>query len=114
ELIAAQLVSAGETVFIGTHDGMCIRFPRSDVREMGRQAYGVIGIRLDEGDYVVAMIVSTSENDLVLSVTEHGYGKRTEVDEYRVQGRGGKGIINVKSTEKNGKVVAIMPVQEDS
>ena len=114
ELIAAQLVSAAETVFIGTHDGLCIRFNHSDVREMGRQAYGVIGIRLEEGDYVVAMIVSTSENDLVLSVTEHGFGKRTNVDEYRVQGRGGKGIINVKTTAKNGKVVAIMPVQEDS
>jgi DNA gyrase subunit A len=114
ELIAAQLVSAGESVFIGTHDGLCIRFNHSDVREMGRQAYGVIGIRLEEGDFVVAMIVSTSEDDLVLSVTEHGFGKRTKVDAYRVQGRGGKGIINVRTTDKNGKVVAIMPVQEDS
>jgi len=114
ELIAAELVSGEETVFIGTHDGMCIRFPHSDVREMGRQAYGVIGIRLEEGDYVVAMIASSSEEDLVLSVSEQGFGKRTKVDEYRVQGRGGKGIINVKTTPRNGKVVAIMPVQEDS
>jgi DNA gyrase subunit A len=114
ELIAAQLVSSKETVFIGTHDGLCIRFEHADVREMGRQAYGVIGIRLEEGDYVVSMIVSRSEDELVLSVTERGFGKRTNVDEYRVQGRGGKGIINVKTMEKNGKVVAIMPVQEDS
>ena len=114
ELISAQLVTGSESVFIGTHDGMCIRFPHEDVREMGRQAYGVIGIRLDEGDYVVAMIVCASENDLVLTVTEQGFGKRTNVDEYRVQGRGGKGIINVKTTAKNGKVVAVMPVQEDS
>jgi DNA gyrase subunit A len=114
ELIAAELVSADETVFIGTHDGMCIRFHHSDVREMGRQAYGVIGIRLDEGDYVVAMIACTSEEEMVLTVTEGGFGKRTSVEEYRAQGRGGKGIINVRTTDKNGKVVAIMPVNEDS
>ena len=114
QLIAAELVSAGETVFIGTHDGMCIRFAHADVREMGRQAYGVIGIRLDEGDYVVAMIACATEGDLVLSVTERGFGKRTSVEEYRTQGRGGKGIINVKTTDKNGKVIAIMPVQEES
>ncbi len=114
QLIAAELVSAGETVFIGTHDGMCIRFAHADVREMGRQAYGVIGIRLGEGDYVVAMIACATEGDLVLSVTEGGFGKRTSVEEYRTQGRGGKGIINVKTTDKNGKVIAIMPVQEES
>jgi DNA gyrase subunit A len=114
ELIAAELVSAEETVFIGTHDGLCIRFAHTDIREMGRQAYGVIGIRLEEGDYVVSMIASSNENDMVLSVTERGFGKRTAVEEYRTQGRGGKGIINVKTTEKNGKVVAIMLVQEDS
>jgi DNA gyrase subunit A len=114
ELIAAELVSSQETVFIGTHDGMAIRFPHSEIREMGRQAYGVIGIRLEEGDYAVSMITSTSEADQVLSVTEHGFGKRTSVDEYRTQGRGGKGIINLKTTSKNGKVVAIMRLNEDS
>src|SRR5215831_7175493 len=114
ELIAAELVFGSETVLIGTHDGMCIRFPHGDVREMGRQAYGVIGIRLDEGDYVVSMIASNNENDMILSVTEGGFGKRTAVEEYRTQGRGGKGIINVKTTEKNGKVVSIMRVQEES
>ena len=114
ELIAAELLTGNMTVFIGTHDGMCIRFDHADVREMGRQAYGVIGIRLDEADYVVAMIACTSEEEMVLSVTEGGFGKRTIVAEYRVQGRGGKGIINVRTTDKNGKVVAIMPVNEDS
>jgi DNA gyrase subunit A len=114
ELIAAELVSADETVLIGTHDGMSIRFAHADVREMGRQAYGVIGIRLEEGDYVVSMIASSNENDMILTVTEGGFGKRTAVEEYRTQGRGGKGIINVKTTEKNGKVVSIMRVQEDS
>jgi DNA gyrase subunit A len=114
ELIAAELVSGNETVFIGTHDGMCIRFQNEDVREMGRQAYGVIGIRLDEGDYVVSMIATSNDNDMVLSVTERGFGKRTAVEEYRTQGRGGKGVINLKTMDKNGKVVAIMRVQEDS
>jgi DNA gyrase subunit A len=114
ELIAAELVSGNETVFIGTHDGMCIRFPHDEIREMGRQAYGVIGIRLEEGDYVVSTIKVSNENDMVLSVTERGFGKRTAVEEYRSQGRGGKGVINVKTTDKNGKVVAIMRVQEDS
>jgi DNA gyrase subunit A len=114
ELIAAELVSGNETIFIGTHDGQCIRFSHTDVREMGRQAYGVIGIRLEEGDYVVGTIASASEQDMVLSVTEFGFGKRTNVDEYRTQGRGGKGVINVKTTPKNGKVVAIMRVQDDS
>src|SRR5438046_9982354 len=114
ELIAAEIVSANETVFIGTYDGMAIRFAHDEIREMGRQAYGVIGIRLEEGDYVVSMIATSNENDMVLSVTEGGFGKRTAVEEYRTQGRGGKGVINVKTTEKNGKVVAIMRVQEDS
>jgi len=114
ELIAAELVSGKETVFIGTHDGMCIRFENADVREMGRQAYGVIGIRLGEGDYVVSMIATSNDNDMVLSVTERGFGKRTAVEEYRTQGRGGKGVINLKTTDKNGKVVAIMRVQEDT
>jgi DNA gyrase subunit A len=114
ELIAAELVSGKETVFIGTHNGLCIRFPHEDVREMGRQAYGVIGIRLEEGDYVVSMIASPDDEDKVLSVTEQGFGKRTRMDEYRIQGRGGKGIINVKTTERNGKVVSIMRVNEES
>jgi len=114
ELIAAELVSGDETVFIGTHDGMCIRFRHEDVRAMGRQAYGVIGIRLDEGDYLVAMITCASESDMVFTVTQGGFGKRTSVDEYRTQGRGGRGIINVRTTDKNGKVVAIMRVNDDS
>src|SRR5436309_9596010 len=92
ELIAAELVSGKQTVFIGTHDGMCIRFEHTDVREMGRQAYGVIGIRLEEGDYVVSMIASSNESDTILSVTERGFGKRTNVEEYRTQSRGGKGV----------------------
>ena len=95
---------------------------------MGRPAYGVRGMDLDKGDYIVGMAVTPKDEDngkgkdgeaaeetlpsLILSVTEKGYGKRTPVDEYRLQSRGGKGVINVKTTARNGKVVGIMLVDE--
>jgi DNA gyrase subunit A len=113
ELIAAELTSGKDQIFLGTHDGKCIRFPEEDVRDMGRQARGVKGIELGESDYLVGMTVS-GDDGLILSVTENGYGKRTFVKEYRAQSRGGKGVINVKTTEKNGRVVAIMKVDGDS
>jgi DNA gyrase subunit A len=113
ELIAAELTSGKDQIFLGTHDGKCIRFPEEDVRDMGRQARGVKGIELSDKDYLVGMTVSGDEG-LILSVTENGYGKRTLVHEYRAQSRGGKGVINVKTTEKNGRVVAIMKVDADS
>src|SRR5207245_8140918 len=98
ELIAAEIVSANETVFIGTHDGMAIRFAHDEIREMGRQAYGVIGIRLEEGDYVVSMIASSNENEMVLCFTEGGIGKLTAVEVARRRRRGGQGVVNVKTT----------------
>ena len=113
ELIAVQLITDDETVVLGTHKGLSIRFGHEDVREMGRVAYGVRGIRLTKGDYVVGMI-SADEEGLILSVTERGFGKRTKIGKYRTQTRGGKGIINVKTTKRNGRVVAIMQVTEDS
>jgi DNA gyrase subunit A len=113
ELIAAELTSGKDQIFLGTHDGKCIRFPEEDVRDMGRQARGVKGIELGDKDYLVGMTVS-GDDGLILSVTENGYGKRTFVKEYRAQSRGGKGVINVKTTEKNGRVVAIMKVAGDS
>ena len=113
ELIAVELTSGKDQIFLGTHDGKCIRFPEEDVRDMGRQARGVKGIELSEKDYLVGMTVS-GDDGLILSVTENGYGKRTFVKEYRAQSRGGKGVINVKTTEKNGQVVAIMKVDGDS
>jgi DNA gyrase subunit A len=113
ELIAAELTSGKDQIFLGTHDGKCIRFPEGDVRDMGRQARGVKGIELGDKDYLVGMTVS-GDDGLILSVTENGYGKRTFVKEYRAQSRGGKGVINVKTTEKNGRVVAIMKVAGDS
>ena len=113
ELIAVQLITDDETIVLGTHKGLSIRFSHRDVREMGRTAYGVRGIRLTKDDYIVGMI-SADEQGLILSVTERGFGKRTKIGEYRTQTRGGKGIINVKTTKRNGRVVAIMQVTEDS
>jgi len=109
ELIAVELTAGKDQIFLGTHDGQCIRFHEDDVRDMGRQARGVKGIQLADNDYLVGMTVSGDEG-MILSVTENGYGKRTLVSHYRAQTRGGKGVINVKTTDKNGKVVAIMKV----
>jgi DNA gyrase subunit A len=113
ELIAAELTTGKDQIFLGTRDGKCIRFDEEDVRDMGRQARGVKGIELSENDYLVGMTVS-GDDGLILSVTENGYGKRTYVKEYRAISRGGKGVINVKTTEKNGHVVAIMKVDGSS
>jgi len=99
-------------IFIGTRKGMAIRFPEADVRPMGRTAYGVRGITLREGDYVVAMEV-VKPGGTLLTVTERGYGKRTEIDEYRVQSRGGVGVINISTSERNGEIVGVAYVQED-
>jgi DNA gyrase subunit A len=125
ELVAASCTDGNQIVFLATHDGKAIRFDEDDVRPMGRQAYGVRGMRLRKGDYIVGMAVTPKERgkakngdgqqaNLILSVTEQGYGKRTDVDEYRLQARGGGGVINVKTTSRNGKVVSIMLVNEES
>jgi len=144
ELVAATVTDGEQIVFLATHEGQAIRFDEADVRSMGRQAYGVIGVRMDKGDFVVGMATTPKDlakaeaeaakaaaeaglpegaaNDeilplkgsLILSVTENGYGKRTPADEYRLQGRGGSGVINVKTTARNGKVVGIAQVTEKS
>ena len=113
ELIGAKRSTGRDTIFLASHEGMAIRFPESDVRDMGRPAYGVNGMDLEKGDYLVGMEI-VGENDLILSVTEKGYGKRTPVAEYRQQSRAGKGVINVKTVERNGKVVGVLPVTEES
>jgi len=110
-VIAVQLTDGQGEMFIGTRNGMAIRFHESDVRPMGRTAYGVRGITLRDEDYVVAMEVVRPGGTL-LTVTEQGYGKRTEIEEYRVQSRGGVGIINIATTDRNGKVVGVAYVQE--
>src|SRR5437016_1680991 len=109
-VIAVQLTDGNGEVFIGTRYGYAIRFHESDVRPMGRAAYGVRGISLRGDDYVVAMEV-VKPGGTLLTVTERGFGKRTEIDEYRVQSRGGVGIINIATTTKNGLVVGVAYVQ---
>jgi DNA gyrase subunit A len=113
ELIDAKLTTGDDTIFLATHEGMAIRFPETDVRDMGRPAYGVRGMDLEDDDYIVGMEI-VGEKELILSVTEKGYGKRTQITEYRLQSRAGKGVINVKTVERNGKVVRALSVTEES
>jgi DNA gyrase subunit A len=117
ELVAVRVTDGNQIVFLATHDGLAIRFGEEDVRSMGRPAYGVRGIDIGKNDYVVGMAVTPKKNGdvhRILSVTEAGFGKRTDVEEYRLQTRGGKGVINVKTTARNGKVVGIQLVDETS
>jgi DNA gyrase subunit A len=109
-VIAVQQTDGTGEVFIGTRDGMAIRFKEADVRPMGRTAYGVRGITLRGEDYVVAMEI-VKPGGTLLTVTERGYGKRTEIEEYRVQSRGGVGIINISTSDRNGPVVGVAYVQ---
>ncbi|MFN3326402.1 MAG: DNA gyrase subunit A [Bryobacteraceae bacterium] len=113
ELLAAKLASSGDYIFLGSHKGQAIRFAEADVRSMGRPARGVRAMTLAKGDYIVGMEV-VGESDLILSISEHGYGKRTPLRDYRLTNRGGKGVINMKTTARNGNVVAILSVKEDS
>ncbi len=102
-------------IFIATHDGMAVKFNESDVRPMGRVARGVRGVNLRKGDFVVSVCaVSPDGVEKILSVSERGFGKQTTVDSYRLTKRGGIGVINMKTTEKTGKVVAAFPVEDDS
>jgi DNA gyrase subunit A len=112
-LIGATLTSGRDTIFLASHEGMAIRFPESDVRDMGRSAYGVYAMDLEKGDYIVGMEI-VGEKELILSVSEKGYGKRTQITEYRLQSRAGKGVINLKTVERNGKVVGVLSVSEES
>jgi DNA gyrase subunit A len=112
-LIGATLTSGRDTIFLASHEGMAIRFPESDVRDMGRAAYGVYAMDLEKGDYIVGMEI-VGEQELILSVSEKGYGKRTQITEYRLQSRAGKGVINLKTVERNGKVVGVLSVSEES
>jgi len=144
ELVGTTLTDGNQIIFLASHDGQAIRFDEGNVRDMGRPAYGVRGMKLDEKDYIVGMATTPKDpkkaeaelekakaeagvpeatatdatipikGSLILSITENGYGKRTPADEYRLQGRGGSGVINVKTTERNGKVVGIAQVTEKS
>jgi DNA gyrase subunit A len=141
ELIGAKLTDGKQMVFLASHDGQAILFRETEVRSMGRNAGGVNGMDLGKGDYVVSMDavqvdfeilrneykqesqnldeiesdqIRESLTSLMLTVAEKGYGKRTPLAEYRVTSRGGKGVINLKSTDRNGAVVAALQVREDS
>jgi DNA gyrase subunit A len=133
ELVSAQLTDGNQYVLLATHLGMAVRFDEQDVRAMGRPAYGVRGMNLAERDYIVGMVVTPKNAppatesksrkkteaaeatpNLILTVAENGYGKRTPVEDYRLTGRGAKGVINMKTTAKTGNVVAILLVSEES
>jgi DNA gyrase subunit A len=136
ELVAVRITNGNQIVFLASHEGMAIRFDESHVRPMGRGAFGVRGIDLEKGDYVIGMATTTKpdapappkekvegevevvdeaiKGDLILSVTEGGFGKRTPAESYRLTNRGGKGVINLKTTERVGKVVGIAQVDEKS
>jgi len=114
ELIEAKLTSGSDEILISSHFGQAIRFKEEDVRDMGRTATGVRGIKLDKGDEVVSLEVIQNPEAQILTVTEKGYGKRTLVSEYRITGRGGKGVITIKTTGKNGRVVGTFQVTNDT
>jgi DNA gyrase subunit A len=113
ELIGARLSSGSDLIFLGSHEGQAIKFQETQVRAMGRPARGVRAMDLAEDDYIVGAEV-VREDALILSISENGYGKRTQVGEYRLTNRGGKGVINMKTTARNGKVVGILSVKEDT
>ncbi|MEJ2470599.1 MAG: DNA gyrase subunit A [Desulfuromonadales bacterium] len=114
-LIAARLTDGSMDILMASRNGKSIRFQETDARPMGRTARGVRGMMLDKGDQIIGMEVVTDATAATLvSVTENGYGKRTQIDEYRVQSRGGKGIITIKTSERNGKVVDIKLCDDDS
>lgn len=113
ELISVEMTDGEKKIFLATREGMAICFSEEEVRDMGRQARGVRGITLHDNDIVVS-VVAVRGNEQMLTVTSLGYGKQTKLAEYRIQSRGGKGVINMKTTDKNGKVVAVMPVNKES
>jgi DNA gyrase subunit A len=118
ELVKARITDGHQIIFLATHLGQAIRFDESDVRSMGRPAYGVRGIELRKNDYVVGVAVTPKKHKpgeyLILSVTENGFGKRTNVEEYRLQARGGMGVKNVAVTPRIGRVSGIQLVDDTS
>jgi DNA gyrase subunit A len=115
ELLRVIRTDGKQQLFIATHDGMAVKFNETDVRPMGRATRGVRGVNLRKGDFVVSVCaVSKEGKEKILSISEKGFGKQTQVASYRLTRRGGIGVINMKTTEKTGKVVAAFPVEGDS
>ncbi len=112
KLIEVKLADGNNDIVIGTKKGLAIRFNESDVREMGRTATGVRGIRLGAGDIVIGFLVVRSMSSLLV-VTNKGYGKRSSIDDYRITRRGGKGVITVKTGEKTGNLISIMEINDN-
>ncbi|MCU0344034.1 MAG: DNA gyrase subunit A [Ignavibacterium sp.] len=110
KLIEVKMTDGKNDIVIGTRNGFAIRFNEKDVRDMGRTATGVRGVRLGKGDHVVGLLVIRNDKTTVLVVTEKGFGKRSDINDYRITKRGGKGVITVKTTDKVGKMIAMMEV----
>jgi len=113
ELISARITQGDNYIFLGSYGGQAIRFAEDQVRPMGRQARGVRAMHLAANDYLVGMVV-VEKDGIILSIAENGFGKRTPLENYRLTARGGKGVINMKTTQKTGAVVAILSVKDDS
>ena len=113
ELLGATITNGENYIFLGSHEGMAIRFNEDEVRPMGRQARGVRAMDLEEGDYLIGLEV-VEKHGLILSISENGFGKRTLLEDYRLTARGRKGVINMKTTPKVGKVVAVLSVKENT
>ncbi len=117
-VIGVGVTNGRDQIVLATRTGMAVRFNEDEVRDMGRQAGGVKGVELESKDEVVDMVIvpqgqEAGENQLtVLTACENGYGKRTRIEEYRLTHRGGKGVINIKTTDRNGQVVAVKPVSD--
>ena len=115
ELLDVILTDGTKQILIATHDGIAIRFSEEDARPMGRAARGTRGVTLRDTDYVVGVCAVSPDNEpRILSISEQGYGKQTKISDYRLQSRGGRGVINMKTTAKTGKVVAAFPVDDDA
>ncbi|MCI0473883.1 MAG: DNA gyrase subunit A, partial [Ignavibacteria bacterium] len=112
-LVEVKLTNGSQEIVIGTHFGQAIRFNESLVRDMGRTATGVRAIRLAKGDYVVGMIAVVRASATILVVTEKGYGKRSDLSDYRITARGGKGVKTVKTSDKVGKLISIKEVTDN-
>lgn len=112
KLVEVKLTNGSQEIVIGSHDGQAIRFNESLVREMGRTAAGVRGIKLAKGDFVVGLVAVQRPSATILVITDRGFGKRSDLADYRVTNRGGKGVITVKTTEKVGKLISIKEVTD--
>lgn len=113
KLIDVQLTNGKQEILIGTHGGMAIRFNESDIRSMGRTAAGVRAIKLDKKDFVVGLVAVKRPGTSILVVTDKGFGKRSELQDYRMTRRGGKGVITMKSSDKNGSLISIREVVDN-